>query len=162
MPDAVQLVYWDACVFLNYINGTLGRVDVLATLLDEVEQSDGSKRIVTSVLSKVEVAFASREKDKRVLDPLIEEAIDFLWADKSVIELVELHDEIARLARTYLRYAVANGYKLKPPDAIHMATAQWVGACELHTYNVADFKRFESLIDCKVCEPYAQQPRLLP
>jgi predicted nucleic acid-binding protein len=162
MANAVQLVYWDACVFLSYINATPGRIETLDALLDEVENSEGHRRVVTSVLSKVEVAFAAHEKATQSLDPDVEEAIDFLWADKSVVELVELHVEIATLARSFLRYAVANGYKLKPPDAVHMATAKWISAHELHTYNVADFKKFESLIGCSVCEPYTTQPRLLP
>jgi predicted nucleic acid-binding protein len=162
MANTAQLIYWDACVFLSYINETPGRVEILDACLDEVEKSEGQKRIVTSVLSKIEVAFAASEKTAQTLDPHVEEVIDSLWQDKTVVELIELHDEIATLARSFLRYAVTNGYKLKPPDAIHMASAKWIGAYELHTYNVSDFKKFESLIGCVVREPCATQPRLLP
>ena len=71
MPDAAQLIYSDACVFLSYINETPGRMETLDALLDEVEKSDGRKRIVTSVLSKVEVAYATHERSAQVaIEPI--------------------------------------------------------------------------------------------
>ncbi len=65
MPANPQLLYWDSCVFLSYIDAEKDRVDTLETILDEVHKSGGAKKIVTSTVSIVEVAFGAQEKDKR-------------------------------------------------------------------------------------------------
>lgn len=155
MPDG-RLYYWDANIFLYYLNGDLTRLPTLDAILEDV--SNNSKdRIVTSVLSKVEVAWVATEKNTRVLSPDEEARIDALWNDPSVIELVDLSDEITYIARSLLRRSMARGWDgLKANDAIHLATAEWIGAFEMHTYDTTLF-RYGELIGLDVKIPIAAQ-----
>ena len=98
MPDRIRL-YWDADVWLSYINGIAGPLPILDALLAESGSSNGSIRIYTSELSKVEVAYAQQEQDRRTLDPDVEERIDRLWADRNTIQIVEYFDAISKEAR---------------------------------------------------------------
>jgi len=164
MPGELQFIYWDACVFLSYLNGNPDRLPTIDALLEEAKR-DGSKKIVTSILSVVEVAYAAAEKASQVLDPQAEGAIDALWEDISTVEIVELHERIARRARELVRQAMAQGWSLKVPDAIHLATAQWVRAHQFHTYDEQlTLKRAaecSAAIECPISEPLVSQPRLL-
>ena len=158
MPDN-SLLYWDANIFLSYINNEADKIPTIEAILDNVSQNNKSK-IVTSVLSKVEVAWAATEKNNRALDADQESRIDALWNDSSVVELVDFNDEITHIARSLLRRAMARGWKLKTNDAIHLATAEWVGASEMNTYDDRLFKYYE-LIGLNVKAPIAEQPKLL-
>ncbi len=77
MPDAPRMVYWDSCIFLDYIEGVAERMPVLDSLLEEASTTDGLV-IVTSTLSVAEVAFAQVERTDRTLDPAVEARIDAL------------------------------------------------------------------------------------
>ncbi len=57
MPERV---YWDACVFLSYINGEQERLPVIDALLEE--SRSGKIEIITSTVSLAEVAFAEEER----------------------------------------------------------------------------------------------------
>lgn len=155
-----QRIYWDSSVFLAYFNNEAERKPVLDALLEEVEKSNGQKKIYSSMLAKVEVAFVTYEKRHGNLDPAIAEQIDAFWEDDSVIQLVEFHDEIASSARNLIREGLPKGWGLKPIDSVHLATASWLGVDELHTYDLDHFKKYEPLLELTVCEPYAAQPKL--
>jgi predicted nucleic acid-binding protein len=158
MPDS-RLFYWDANIFLSYLNGDSARLPTLDAILEDVSKSNKDK-IVTSVLSKVEVAWVASEKNVRALSQDEEDRIDALWNDPSVIELVDFNDEITHIARSLLRRSMARGWDgLKPNDAIHLATAEWVGATEMHTYDSRLF-RYNELIGLDIKVPIAVQPRL--
>jgi hypothetical protein len=64
---------------------------------------------------------------------VVERKIDALWNDDSVINLIELHDGIALHARELMRRALTQNWSLKPADAIHLASAQWLRVTEIHT-----------------------------
>jgi predicted nucleic acid-binding protein len=162
MAKPRQLFYWDSDVLLAYLSKEPARFTTLQTIVADIEGSDDRKKIVTSEIAKVEVAFAAYERTTRTLDAKFERDLDDFWADDSVVELVEFHDQIAKQARTFIRELMAMGGKaLKPYDAIHLAPAQWVGVYEFHTYNLDDFDRVAPLVKFKICEPYASQPRLI-
>lgn len=134
MPESPARIYWDANVFLSYINGSPAeRLPVLDALLDSA--SAGEIEIVTSAISIAEVAFARIEQTKRALDPDVEAAIDSLWSDRRTVKLADVHELIAREARTVMRSAVARGWSLKPLDAIHLASARRLGVAQFHTYD---------------------------
>lgn len=158
MPDG-KLFYWDANVFLNYLNGDINRLPTLDAILEDMSNSN-KDRIVTSVISKVEVAWVATEKNTRSLSSDEEARIDLLWNDSSVIELVDLNDEITHITRSLLRRAMARGWSLKTNDAIHLATSEWVGAVEMNTYDTRLWK-YTELIGIPIKEPIAEQPRLL-
>jgi len=135
MPGSTPRVYWDSCVFLSYFNGDIDRLPHIEALLKSAS-ADNAIEIVTSTISITEVAFAQVEQTGKT-DPAIEAAMDKLWADRSAVMLVDCHELIARQARNLMRVALQHSWKLKPPDAIHLATAARMGVTEFHTYDGA-------------------------
>lgn len=154
-----RLLYWDTDVFLSYLNEHPQRLPILEAILDEVEKSKQDK-IVTSAITKVEISWVAHEKLNRVLDPEEEKRIDSLWNDSAIVEVIEFNDEIALIARSLMRGGMMNGWKLRTFDAIQIASAEWVQATELNTYNLSDFKKFEEMIGIPIRNPYANQPKL--
>lgn len=155
-----RLLYWDTDVFLSYINEIPDRLPTIEAILEEIKNSKGSARIVTSAITKVEVAWAAHEKWNRALSEAEEKKIDSLWNDVSVIEVIEFNDEIALTARSLMRQGMMNGWKLRTFDAIQIASAEWVGATEINTYNLRDFKKYESVIGIPIRNPFTDQPKL--
>ena len=60
----VHFIYWDANVFIKYLEADPNCIDTLEAILDDVARSKGKKKIITSVLAKVEVAFLAHERTK--------------------------------------------------------------------------------------------------
>lgn len=117
--------YWDTNLFLAYIEGTIGQIEAVDDLIAHLALGS-APGIVTSVISIVEVAFLEDEKRRRRLDPSLDVLFDALWSDP-VIRLVELNAQIAADARRLVRASLLRGPRLKPPDAIHLATARHAG-----------------------------------
>lgn len=159
MPSRPEFIYWDSSAFLSYINAYQERISVLDAILDDVHRSNGAKKIVTSILAKIEVAASAQEYSTRELSIETERKIEALWNDSSVIGLIELHNGIALQARELMRKVLTQGWSLKPADAIHLASAQWLGVTEVQTYD-DQWPRYSTIIGCKICEPHAMQPRL--
>ena len=162
MPGNRKSVYWDSCAFLSYVNEVPARIRVLDALLDQ--SAKGEITIYASTLSHVEVAYAESEKKAKELSPEIERQISSLWADANLVTSVELHPAIALIARRLMRDALAIGQSLKPPDATHLATAQWLSEVgfdvnEFHTYDKG-FSKYAAVVSFDIVEPYVQQPRL--
>ncbi len=163
MPDSSPDIYWDANLFLSYINEYPDRMPTLDALLEN--SAAGSIKIYTSALTRVEVAFAASEQQRRALDVQEEEKIDGLWSDPDAIDLVEYHDDIGRQARSLIRDSITRGWSLKPLDAIHLATAQWLmrvgfSVSEFHTYD-STLERYGPIVGFKICQPYTPQPRMI-
>jgi predicted nucleic acid-binding protein len=160
MPSKSEpvLIYWDSCVPLAYINGEPGRVVDVRALLDEARR--GLWEIVTSTYTVTEVAFAKAEKDASALVPSALSDIDKLWRPPSPIKLVEFHIGIAESARDLLREAVKRGWRLKPGDAIHLATALDMEVVTLHTYNLQDFDRWAGALGFTVENPQPLEAQL--
>jgi predicted nucleic acid-binding protein len=156
-PDSQVLIYWDADVFLSYINGMVDRLPHLDSFL---AKSGKDIQIVTSTISVVEVAFAKAEQDGQALDAVIEQKINLLWIPQtSPVKLIEFHQQIATGAKDLMRYAISQGWKLKPMDAIHMASAKSIGAGEIHTYETA-WDKYSAHLGIKICRPIASDPKL--
>ncbi len=154
-----RLLYWDTDVFLSYLNAHPERLPVLEAILEDISKNKQAK-IITSAITKVEVSWVAHEKLNRVLDSKEEERIDNLWNDTSILEVIEFNDEIALIARGLMREGMINGWKLKTFDAIQIASADWVRATEINTYNIEDFKKYEDLIKIPIRTPYIHQPKL--
>jgi len=148
-------IYWDACVFISYIEGK--DLSVLDAILATVH--NGSVRLYTSTLSIAEVAYAEDEKQKQRPNPVVEAAIDSFWAGNDDITLVNPHELIMRDARKLMRDGLAQGYSLKPPDAIHLATARRLNIGIVHTYD-ARLQRYGSLANLSIRAPDTMQPML--
>jgi predicted nucleic acid-binding protein len=154
-----ELLYWDADVFLAFVNGEDGRVNDIRGLLAEADEK--RVRIVTSVLTVTEVAFATSEKLAGSLDDDIAGRIRGLWLPPSPISLVELHFGVATRSRDLIRIAVEREWSLKPADSIHLATAESLNVTKLHTYNLADFQRWAEVLGFTVEHPVSANPGML-
>jgi predicted nucleic acid-binding protein len=157
MPEPARRVYWDACVFLSYINNYAGRAATIGALLDEAARGD--IELVTSVLTVVEVSFGAVEQQRQRLSPDIEARINQLWLPSSPVKLVELHRLVADGARALVREAVGRGWSLKPADAVHLGTAQQLRVSEFHTYDER-LPRFGSVVGFVIRQPFTPRPRL--
>lgn len=155
MPgDRLLRSYWDACVFLAWINGEPGRATVVDSLLRSARAGDFE--IVTSVISITEVAFAATEKQSGALAPATLATIDRLWEPPSPVKLVEVHRLIATDARNLMRQATPDGLALKPPDAIHLSTAPRAACDEFLTYDPG-LHKYAGMIGLPVREPLSDQ-----
>lgn len=92
MPDTPARIYWDANVFISYVNAIPDRISVLDALLEE--SARGAIVIYTSTLSHVEVAFSESEKDRNALSREIEQKISNLWTDEKSVVSVEYQEMI--------------------------------------------------------------------
>ena len=165
MADSRRNIYWDSCVFLSYINGMEERIPILEALLQSSSSANGDVKIYTSIMSKVEVAYATTERSLLSLDSSVEENISALWADAETVISVEFHDLIAIAARDLIRNALAEGWSLKPQDSVHLATARWLSESgieidEFHTYDRA-LNKYAAILGFRILEPNTPQPNLL-
>lgn len=135
MPSRRRTIYWDSNCWLSLINAVPERVHILKSLLSDSKNALGDISLVTSAIAKVEVAFAQSEYQGNQIDRDVEAAIDALWADRPAVTLIEFHDRIALEARELIRSGLHRKWRLKPMDAIHLATAKWLDVDEFHTYD---------------------------
>lgn len=159
MPKPSSYIYCDSCVFLAYFNGEPGRVETLDQLFDEIV-ADNSRKLITSTFSIIEVAHLASEKQHGRVDPTVEQTLDDFWQNTALLEMVDFHELLARQARGLMRQATAMGYKLQGADALHLVSAQSVGATEFFTYDDKLMNRYTDIIGVTVCQPYVNQPRL--
>lgn len=161
MPSSRVRIYWDADVWLSYINGEGDRLPTLDALLADSSSPKGEIELCTSEISEVEVAFGKAEQDKRAMDSDVEKQIDALWADSEALKVVEYHRAIGIEARKMIRTGVEKGWQLKPMDAIHLATAKYLGVNEFHTYDKRLLK-YSNEVGFPIVEPRTSQPRMIP
>lgn len=165
MPTRKDYFYWDACVFSSYVGAIPERMPVIDAILEQIAKKDSQRQIITSNISIVEVAFASGHGHGRRMPPEIESRIDELWRSP-LIEIAEVNSFLMFRARGLMRDAVDHGWSLKPNDAIHLATAQWVNdniapVPEFHTYDINLLAKMSVLIGgLLICEPRVDQLRL--
>src|SRR3954462_3202894 len=120
MPSDLKYLYWDANVFLAFIKQEAGRVDIIEQILTECSEK-GERKVITSTFSIIEVSFTGVEKQTGILDPSVEKDLDAMWSDRSAIDLIDCHEDIAKLSRDLMRYSVENKLGLRPKDAVHLA-----------------------------------------
>jgi predicted nucleic acid-binding protein len=156
MPDKrAERVYVDSCVFISYLGSDEGRKLDIDALMNSGQK--GNVELVTCMIAITEVAFVAAEKKGQLLDDVEEARIDDLWSPRSPVKLIEFHEGIAREARALMRFAIEQGWSLKPMDAIHLAAAKSIGAQRLLTYNLKDFKKFETRTEMAIEEPSGGQ-----
>lgn len=158
MPEKPQRIYWDACVFLSYVNEDAGRVNDIQTLLDEAGRNE--LEIVTSTVSIVEVAFGAAERKNSALSTDMEAKIRRLWEPASPVNMVEFHTLIAEVAQRLSRSGIPEGWSLKPMDAIHLSTARRMRVDAFHTYDDR-LKKWTSKVGYPIGEPDPASPVLL-
>lgn len=156
--DDLPRYYWDACVFLSYVEEQENRLPDIDSFLTQAKK--GEIEIVTSTLSMVEVAYAPIERTGEQLEPQEERQIEKLWRPDSPVTLVEFHPLIAYDAKRLIRLGLPRGWSLKPNDAIHLATAERMSVDAVHTYDSA-LGKYGELIGRPVEKPESDQPSLL-
>lgn len=162
MPAKPQYLYWDASVFSSYVGGIADRLPIIDALFEQVV-ADRRRRIITSAISLMEVAFASGHGPGLRTSPAQEGRIDELWRSPH-IEVVDVTRGLLLRARSFMRDAVDNGWSITPNDALHLVTAAWVHTTlgevdEVHTYD--NWSRFQLMVgDIPIGAPTIQQPRL--
>lgn len=126
-------LYWDSCVFLDYINANPDHLPTIDALLAQATR--GEIIIMTSVVSITEVSFAQVEKTGG-FEQAHADRIDDLWTDQNVVRMVDFFPALAYRARNVMREVIGGGGKLRPMDAIHLASAVHAQCSVLHTYDV--------------------------
>lgn len=156
MPSKRIFYYWDSCVFLAYLNKEENRAKNIKAVLEFVSRHKEIE-IITSTMAIAEVVKAKHEVNS--LDPSVEINIKEFWYNWDV-KLADMTPVILASARDLMRDAVTKNIQgLKPPDAIHLATAMWVERNlgilkEIHTYEDRWASRFSGLLNgLVVCEP---------
>lgn len=144
-------IYWDANVFLLYLDGDPHWLPTLDVLMHAAIQ--GEILLYTSVLSQTEVAFTAIEKTSGTLSTAEEERIDALWKTKG-IRVIEYNPFVALKARDIRRASMTHGLTgHRAPDMIHMATAQFVNADEMHSTE-PKLHRFSPILPFPICDPH--------
>lgn len=159
MPSDAPKFYWDSCVFLSAVDAVPERLPFIDQMLSECDEK--KHEIFTSQLSISEVCFAKNEKAGKVLDPAIEEKIDTFWEIDSPVKMVEVHETVTRDAKALIRWALSEGFGLKPSDAIYLATAKILAVKAFHTYDHR-LAKYSGALGFDICEPRCNQYPMFP
>jgi len=159
-PKLVR-IYWDACAWIAYIaqekNITLGdgRFENRYAMCYQVLKDAQARKyeIVTSAFTLAEVC-----KEHGIRDSPADNLPNFF--DSSYILVVPLDKSIGARAQNLQTSGLVN---LKPPDAIHLASAQRAGVLEMHTFD-KKILNFDGKIGgadgkpIKICKPTEGEP----
>ena len=122
MSSEVLSVYWDSNCFIAVLASEIERIDTCLAIILRAER--GEIEMITSYLALVETVKVPGADDMEAEEQIRQ------FFDNPFIRKVELEGRIAQEARRLQR--VTN---LKANDAVHLATALFVGADVLHTYD---------------------------
>jgi predicted nucleic acid-binding protein len=156
MYKPTHFIYWDSCVFISWLEKDPNRYDTIYKLFHQTVEQQG--KIVTSVISVAEVAYVAQEKQQGILAVETENQLDALW-NNPAIQLVEAPKHLMQETRRLMRLALSHRWSLKPADALHLATAEWVNkksptpVNEFHTYD-ARLEKYKIMIGLEICEPH--------
>jgi predicted nucleic acid-binding protein len=118
-----ERVYWDAVCFIGRLQPHPDRIAALRHWTDRAER--GEVEIVTSAwtlceVSKVDEKLVDEEQEKKIAD----------FFENPYILLRQIDRDVAIETRRIVR-----AYRLKPKDALHVATAVLTNCSVLHTYD---------------------------
>ena len=126
-------VYWDACAWISFLaeersvplkgGGTENRYAMCLAILEGARK--GQYEIATSAFTLAEVC-----KSPEVVSSPIDNLPSFF--ERSYILIIPVDLAIGRRAQAIQTTGLI---KLKPPDAIHVASAQRAQASELHSFD---------------------------
>ena len=132
--------YWDASVFIHRASANSDHLPAIERTLGRY--APGGRRIATSALTLAEVAFTSSEiacdaRNEVTFAPSAEQElwIERMLSNAAEVRVVPLDEAIVRRARALVRLALSEGRRLDPPDAVHLATAETVGATAVYIYD---------------------------
>src|SRR3990172_1198160 len=94
---APRLLYWDSCVFLDYLENSPDRIEILDQIWEELETVAGSK-IYTTLFSTIEVSDLAQERNQGIPSVETVQRLDSLWWNHPLVEVVEVNHKIATMA----------------------------------------------------------------
>jgi predicted nucleic acid-binding protein len=114
---AISRIYWDSCAFIDWLEGD---PDYILSLQEMVHQADDLERlkIVTSAATFAEVYKVKTSNGAAPLPEKTRQAILGLLRREKLVSIYQVDRFVGELANKI----VANE-KLKPMDALHLATA---------------------------------------
>ena len=129
-----QRRYWDSCNWISLIaEDEVERANICQRTLEDA--AGGNTVIITSALTLAEVV---KKKGEPVL-PESDELTIIRFFEQPYLLVHDVTRVVAERARRLSRT-----YGLKPPDAIHLATALLANADFFETWNIDDFGRISS------------------
>lgn len=129
-----QRRYWDSCNWISLIaEDEVERANTCQRVLEDA--ATGKTVIITSSLTLAEVI---RAKGEPLLPESDERAIIRFFEQPYVL----VHDVTRAVAERSRR--LSRAYRLKPVDAIHLATALIANADVFETWNTRDFRHIPS------------------
>lgn len=163
MTSKPRTLYWDSSVFLSHLNAHPDRKQVIDSVIAEIRENKDSI-ILTSSESIVEVNCAADERTQGKTNPKIEKIIDAMFNETAIVRIVDNGPHIAISARRLIRDVIPQGWVLKPKDAVHLATAQWLSehgilVNEINTYEPS-WKKYETTVGIHIEEPHVVQYRM--
>ncbi|MCH8042323.1 MAG: PIN domain-containing protein [Planctomycetes bacterium] len=124
MPKKPERIYWDSCVYISCIEKTPGRYPVLRDILDDAESGKVlfvASAFIIAEVNKFDDPTASAAEQAEKLRKFFEnDYIEIRAMDRRTAELA------ADISRTH---------RIKPPDAVHVATAILSQCSCLQTYD---------------------------
>lgn len=162
MAASRSRVAWDACAWIALIQkekiplpggGFEDRERMCRTVFNQAEQENGGLVIVSSALCLAEVC-----KNPQIAADQ-EKVGDFFERDAVILAAVDR--EVGYMARDLMGKGLAG---LKPPDAVHIATALYANAVALHTFD-GDLLKLDGRIDrpkggkLEICKPALPGPK---
>lgn len=161
MRSGKPIYYWDACLFLAWMNDEkreAGDMDGLAEVVAMIDSQECY--IVTSVNTRAEVLDSSMNIDAQKKFSSLLHHPSFTFTNVS-LPISELTGQI----RDFYRARKPQYINVKLPDATHLATAIAFKVDEFHTFDVATILRFNGNVadfPLKLCKPSAIQKKLFP
>src|SRR2546423_10558572 len=118
--------YWDTCMFIRYLAGRSKGAEIFDAL-DEVAEQVKQRRAILFTSS-----FTRTELSETRMRPHEFTIYDALMRRRNVTR-VSYDDQVAHLGAALRQELAGRGKTLSVPDLIHLATAVYGGATELHT-----------------------------
>ena len=141
--DSILRRYWDSCDWISLIaEDEVARAEICERILDEA--AIGECVIITSAFALAEVVKARG----RVTLTVDEETAITGFFEHSYIKVHDVTRAVAEKARGIVRQ-----HGLKPPDAVHLATALMANADVFETWNTNDFAPLVGEVPIEIREP---------
>ena len=135
--------YWDSCNWISLIaEDEEERAAICQQILNDAAQ--GGCVVLTSALTLAEVVKGRGQP--QLTEP--EEQTIIRFFEHSYILVADVTRTVAETARRLVRE-----HRLKPPDAIHLATALLANADVFETWNMNDFGHLDGIMPIKIRPP---------